>query len=121
MALNNRDANMNSLTKLSLASVLSIAGALTAFSQTQSKSEPQQPEKIVVERSEVVLDAVVRDKKGRPVTNLSANDFEIYEDAARQQIDSFSLVTRGPSKNENTDEQRLLPQPIRTAKTKEAA
>src|SRR6266481_4779809 len=105
MALNNREANMNSLTKLSLASVLLIAGALTAFSQTQS-TEPQEPEKIVVERSEVVLDAVVRDKKGRPVTNLSANDFEIYEDAARQQIDSFRLVTRGPSKNENTDEQR---------------
>ena len=107
---------MNSFTKFSLASVLTIASALIAFSQTQSKSEPQAPEKLVVDRSEVVLDAVVRDKKGRPVTNLSANDFEIYEDGTRQQIDSFRLITRGPLKNEKTDEQRPISQPVKTAK-----
>ena len=107
---------MNRFTKLSLALVLSIASAFTAFSQTQSKSESQAQEKIVVERSEVVLDAVVRDKKGRPVTNLSANDFEIYEDGARQQIDSFRLITRGPLKNATTDEQRPISQPVKTAK-----
>src|SRR6267142_4148205 len=86
---------MNRFTKLSLASVLTIASALIAFSQTQSKSEPQEPEKIVVERSEVVLDAVVRDKKGRPVTNLTVADFAVFEDGVRQQISSFRLVTRG--------------------------
>lgn len=107
---------MNRFTKLSLVSVLTIAIALIAFGQTQSKSEPQEPEKIVVERSEVVLDAVVRDKKGRPVTNLSGNDFEIYEDGARQQIDSFRLITRGPLKNATTDEQRPISQPVKTAK-----
>jgi len=81
--------------------------------QSQSKSEPQNPDKIVVERSEVIIDAIVRDKKGRPVTNLSAKDFEVYEDGARQQIDSFRLVTRGALK---TDEQRPMPQPAETAK-----
>src|ERR1700737_4672228 len=85
---------MNRFTKLPLASVLMITSALIAFPQTQSKSEPQEPEKIVVERSEVVLDAVVRDKKGRPVTNLTVADFAVYEDGVRQQISSFRLVTR---------------------------
>ena len=69
---------MNRFIKLSLASVLTIASAVIAFSQNQSKSQPQEPEKIVVERSEVVLDAVVRDKKGRPVTNLTVADFAVY-------------------------------------------
>src|ERR1700737_1934209 len=83
---------MNRFTKLPLASVLMITSALIAFPQTQSKSEPQEPERIVVERSEVVLDAVVRDKKGRPVTNLTVADFAVYEDGVRQQISSFRLV-----------------------------
>lgn len=63
--------------------------------QSQSKPEPQNPDTIVVEKSEVVIDAVVRDKKGRPVTNLTAADFVVYEDGVRQQISSFRLVTRG--------------------------
>src|SRR6266404_2224175 len=85
---------MNSFTRLLLVIVLTTGGALIAFSQTQSKLEPQDPEKIVVERSEVVLDAVVRDKKRRPVTNLTVADFVVYEDGVRQQISSFRLVTR---------------------------
>src|SRR6266550_2059714 len=86
---------MNNFTKLLLVVVFTISGALIAFSQTRSKSEPQEPERIVVERSEVVLDAIVRDKKGRPVTNLTIADFAVYEDGVRQQISSFRLVTRG--------------------------
>ena len=86
---------MNSFTRLLLVIVLTTGGALIAFSQTQSKLEPQDPEKIVVERSEVVLDAVARDKKRRPVTNLTVADFVVYEDGVRQQISSFRLVTRG--------------------------
>ena len=70
---------MNNFAKLSLVVVLAIAGGLIAFIQTQSKPEPQNPDTIVVAKTEVILDAVVRDKKGRPVTNLSAKDFEVYE------------------------------------------
>ena len=116
MAFDDREANMSSFTRFPLVAVLAITGGFSAFSQTQSKSEPQNPDTIVVEKSEVVLDAVVRDKKGRPVTNLSASDFEIYEDGARQQIDSFRLITRGPLKNATTDEQRPISQPVKTAK-----
>jgi VWFA-related protein len=62
--------------------------------QSQSKPEPQKPDTIVVERSEVILDAIVRDRKGRPVTNLTAADFAVYENGVRQQISSFRLVSR---------------------------
>jgi VWFA-related protein len=39
----------------------------------------------------VVVDLVVRDRKGLPVTNLTADDFEVMEDGVRQQIGSFRL------------------------------
>ena len=68
---------------------------LSVLGQSQSKSEAQDPDTIVVERSEVVLDAVVRDKKRRPVTNLTVADFAVYEDGVRQQISSFRLVPGG--------------------------
>ena len=64
---------MNRLTKLSLASGLTIAGALVALSQTQPKSEPQEPEKVVVERSEVVLDAVPGEKRRAPLVREQAS------------------------------------------------
>src|SRR6185295_19972646 len=54
----------------------------------------QEPDRIVVGTSEVVLDAVVKDKKGRPVKDLAASDFEVFEDGVPQQVKSFRLVTR---------------------------
>ena len=44
---------------------------------------------------EVLLDVVVRDKKGRLIRDLKAGDFEIADDGAPQQIRAFRLVS-GP-------------------------
>ncbi len=65
------------------------------FSQTPQ----QKDQKITVSTAEVQLDVIVKDKKGRPVKDLKAGDFEIYEDGARQQIESFRLVTREAGAN----------------------
>ncbi|MBN2318411.1 MAG: VWA domain-containing protein, partial [Acidobacteria bacterium] len=40
----------------------------------------------------VQVDAVVTDKEGRPVTDLTAEDFIILQDGKRQEITNFSLV-----------------------------
>jgi VWFA-related protein len=42
----------------------------------------------------VTLDVVVRDKKGNAVRDLKASDFEVYEDGARQQVESFQVFGR---------------------------
>ncbi|MGB2714564.1 MAG: VWA domain-containing protein [Vicinamibacterales bacterium] len=42
----------------------------------------------------VLVDVVVRDKRGRPVLDLTADDFEVFEDSTRQRIGSFSVVER---------------------------
>lgn len=43
----------------------------------------------------ILVDVVVRDKKGRPVTDLETGDFTVFEDGVRQEIGSFSVVNRG--------------------------
>jgi VWFA-related protein len=47
---------------------------------------------IRVTTTEVALDLVVRDKKGRQVKNLKPGDVEIYEDGVRQHLLSFRMV-----------------------------
>jgi VWFA-related protein len=55
----------------------------------------------------VVLDAVVTDKKGNVVTGLTRGDFTIREDNAPQQIQSFDAVAAGAS-NENATPHTIL-------------
>jgi len=57
----------------------------------------QEEDKIVVGTNEVLLDAIVRDKKGRVVKDLQPSDFEIYEDGVRQEIRSFRFAKEGSS------------------------
>src|ERR687897_3734806 len=43
----------------------------------------------------VVLDAVVRDRRGRIVRDLKTGDVEIYEDGVRQQVAQFRFFEGG--------------------------
>ncbi len=72
---------------LSLFSCPSISGQ--TLSQQRQDDSP-----IRLGTTEVSLDIVVKDKKGRPVKDLTASDFEIYEDGVRQKVESFRLVVR---------------------------
>jgi len=67
---------------------------LSALGQQPAKE--QDVDKIVVSTNEVVLDAVVKDKKGRAVKDLTVSDFEVLEDGVPQQVKSFQMVTREP-------------------------
>ncbi|MFZ4794075.1 MAG: VWA domain-containing protein, partial [Blastocatellia bacterium] len=54
----------------------------------------QQP--IRVKTSEVSLDIVVTDKKGRPVHDIRTEEIEIYEDGARQLVTEFRPISDSP-------------------------
>jgi VWFA-related protein len=45
----------------------------------------------------VLVDVVVRDKTGAPVKGLTADDFDLLEDGARQQIGTFAVEEIGPT------------------------
>jgi VWFA-related protein len=51
-----------------------------------------EPPVFAVQTATVVVDVVVRDRKGRLVRDLTASDFEVYEDGDRQTIGSFRVV-----------------------------
>jgi VWFA-related protein len=58
----------------------------------QTPSQQQGEDKVVTGTTEVIFDAVVKDKKGRPVKDLQAEDFQITEDGVPQEVKSFRLV-----------------------------
>ena len=42
---------------------------------------------------EVLLDLIVRDKKGKPVTDLKPDDITVLDNGAKQSLTSFRLVS----------------------------
>ena len=91
--------------KIFAASILIFAlittSAIPSLAQNQ---EPQDKdyERVVVGTNEILLDAVVKDKKGHVVKDLKPTDFEIYEDGVRQEVKSFRLIAREPGAASNS-------------------
>ena len=106
--------------KALLALVLPFCIFLPALAQTQTQTTkpaaPQQPQKPADDQDEVVkittnlvqVDAVVT-KDGKLVTDLTADDFELYEDGKKQTITSFAYISNVPS---------TMPQPVAATKEK---
>jgi len=78
------------------------------LSSLPQKQEDMQPEKHEVTVSLVLVDAVVSDNKGNFITNLTKNDFELYEDGKKVPINSFELISFLREEIEET-EMRLAP------------
>src|SRR5215831_13068758 len=62
--------------------------------QAQKPRTSDQGATVRIGSEEVLLDVVVRDKKGRPITDLKADEIEVYEDGVKQQINSFRKVEK---------------------------
>ena len=85
---------MNRLSKVFLVLTLSCGVPVSVFTQTRSDPAAQDDTRLVVSTAEVLLDTVVRDKRGRVVRDLTTSDFEVYEDGVRQDLKSSRFVTR---------------------------
>ncbi|HWC96607.1 MAG TPA: VWA domain-containing protein [Candidatus Sulfopaludibacter sp.] len=53
---------------------------------------PQQQQSIKTNVDEVLLDMIVRDKKGKPITDLKPDDITVTDNGAKQTLLSFRLV-----------------------------
>ena len=68
---------------------------VVAVDARQDLATPPLEKQFVSGTTAVVVDVVVRDKKGNPVTDLRASDFELLEDGVRQEIGDATLVAPG--------------------------
>src|SRR5689334_25407656 len=80
--------------RVTLALLLSVCTLLPVMGQ--QKPADDKDDVVKIRTNLVQVDAVVT-KDGKPVTNLTADDFEIYEDGKKQTITSFAFVSNVPN------------------------
>src|SRR5437016_11445610 len=72
---------------------------LVAPAQSQVKKEPRKSadddDVIKVTSNLVNLDVIVKDKKGRPITDLKPEDFTVSENGVPQKIEFFDSTLTG--------------------------
>src|SRR5262245_33660347 len=100
---------MKSRMNFLLAFILILSSFQSLQGQNPAPSQRQDEPKIRIGTAEVTLDAVVRDRKGRTVKDLTSSEFEIYEDGVRQQIESFRLALREPETKANVNRGKVAP------------
>ena len=76
-----------------LALMLALASTVVA-AQSPQRPSSRASESYSSATTAILVDVVVRDRRGRPVTDLTKDDFEISENAVPQSIGSFSVVSR---------------------------
>src|SRR5262249_49754625 len=62
----------------------------SAQSQGNKEAQKKQDETVKLETRLVNLDVIVKDKKGKYVTDLKAEDFSVFEDGVAQKVEFFS-------------------------------
>jgi VWFA-related protein len=79
------------------------------ISQQQPPGPGSQTSTFKSSTSLVEVDVIVKDKDGRFVSGLSADDFEVLEDGSPQQIQHFYLVTESPALKGDLPAAAVLP------------
>src|SRR5215218_10053893 len=76
-------------------STLAIGLIALGLLATPRAQEPQRVGNVTEGVTAVLVDVVVRDKRGQPVRDLTTADFEVLEDNVPHKVASFSVVSEG--------------------------
>ena len=94
--------------RLQLSLAVSLLAPTVAASQQVPLSQPLPPSPSIRKSVNLIeVPVVVRDEKGRPVLNLKADDFKIYDDGKPQTISRFRFVS--PSLESSYQQGNRLP------------
>ena len=87
--------------------------SVTALALISTPARSQQPQggipTVKANVEEVVLDLVVRDKKGKPITDLKPEELVVTDNGAKQTISSFRLVRGSEAVSQNGATTKLDP------------
>lgn len=72
--------------------LLAAALAVPSAAQAPSQPPPASPPAFRTGTAVVLLDVVIRDKKGRPIPDMRPEEIEVYEDGVKQKVESFRWV-----------------------------
>ena len=81
--------------RLTVCVVLLAAAAPAAQQPPAPPSQPPPAARFGAATAGVVVDVVVRDKRGRPVEGLTQDEFEVFEDGVPQRVIAFEPYTPG--------------------------
>ena len=91
-----------------LTAALGVEGRQTSANRQDVPNAESQPPVFRANVESVDVDVIVTDGKGRFVTELTAADFEIYEDGVRQDVRTFSFVDL-PTSHRAIDSKEVAP------------
>src|SRR5688572_1470982 len=94
MSLNKRGTSL-CLSLLVASAIFLAALPIQSQDNKQSASSADQDEVIRITSNLVNLDVMVKDKKGKAITNLKAEDFVLTENGVRQNIEFFDTTLAG--------------------------
>src|ERR1043165_9377171 len=70
--------------------------AVSTAAQTQQPPPARARGAVQAEATAILVDVVVRDKRGQPVMDLAPTDFEIYEDGVLQDVGAVTRYMAAP-------------------------
>jgi VWFA-related protein len=72
--------------------ILAAALAAPSAAQAPAPPTPASPPAFRAGTAVVLLDVVIRDRKGRPVPDVKPEEIEVYEDGVKQKVESFRWI-----------------------------
>src|SRR5690348_12083267 len=64
------------------------------LSQQPTSTPPEDQQVVKISTDLIQIDVTVTDKNGKPVSGLGMNDFEVYENGAKQSLTGAYFMTR---------------------------
>jgi VWFA-related protein len=72
--------------------ILTIAVTTALATTVAGALQEEQPPRFTTEVAAVLVDVLVLDSDGRPVSGLTVEDFEVFEDEVKQEIQNFDII-----------------------------
>jgi VWFA-related protein len=99
----------------------SSAIAALALASSAVVTQDQRDARLKTATTAITVDVVVRDQRGRPVTDLRRADFQLLEDGAPQQIGDVTVVVDSPRTGAKSDVTNVRPEAAASSGSNPAA